>query len=920
MMVKQQSYTTVNSENTSLPNLNILSWNINDSSDKLLGNKSTNMDFVNILAQHDIFCLQETKEEVKIPNFRCYNKLRKGSRSGGLCIGIRQELVKHLKIMNTDIFSEDIQAAKVSKNLTGLDKDITIINIYDSPENSSFKMKKKRSGVFKETLTELDSFLSSTSSQSILLIAGDFNARTGSNSSITLDSNTAYQQLCANRFTTSSHPLYSNRTSKDATMNDRGNKLIEFASEWNVSILNGGTVGDIQGDWTCMLYNGSSVVDYFLASHTLKQRIRSLEVLSFNEFSDHKPLKCSIRTQSNLISLLYNKGGTKFKDSPLGFSWKTGETQSKWCYLREQRSEDVKDQLVKITQTTCKDLADIYNMNQVLTGAIIGIASKSLSKKKPPKRNRINKHWFDNECRSMKQEIRKIAKIYSRSPLNEDVRKRYFMWKKDYRKTLKRKKYQFFSRLNRDIEENSNIKWDNFKRLKSNHSDPEKLDLHDLANFYQFFKELYSEKTLPTDKIADLKEATEQLTQQLDNNSNDDLSELTNADISMCELNAAIAKLKRGKAVSEDCIANEFLIYSTLTLREAIVKLFNECLKIGAYPWNTSLITPLHKKGDRYDPNNYRAIAVGSNLGKLFSSILLRRLINFRGVCCPDPLNQLGFCQGAQTSDHIFTLNTCTSKYLASKKRVYSCFIDYRKAFDTVCREALLFKLSKLGIGGRFFNCLQHMYSNSNAKIKLLGKLSEMLDVLIGTEQGHPMSPELFKCYLLDLSTNLNSNISDLDIPELNGILITHLLWADDLVLFALSKKSLQTLIDRVYEYCQEWGLTVNLSKTAVMVFNKSGRQLQESYGFKYGSDTIPSAKTYCYLGIVFSLSGSFKPALDELRKKGLRAYFSLKSLIDLSQLSIKAVLKLFDALILPVCSYGCQVWLPTTALFSMIR
>ena len=37
------------------------------------------------------------------------------------------------------------------------------------------------------------------------------------------------------------------------------------------------------------------------------------------------------------------------------------------------------------------------------------------------------------------------------------------------------------------------------------------------------------------------------------------------------------------------------------------------------------------------------------------------------------------------------------------------CFVDFQKAFDTVSREALLYKLSLLGIGGRLFDCLANM-------------------------------------------------------------------------------------------------------------------------------------------------------------------------------------------------------------------
>ena len=102
------------------------------------------------------------------------------------------------------------------------------------------------------------------------------------------------------------------------------------------------------------------------------------------------------------------------------------------------------------------------------------------------------------------------------------------------------------------------------------------------------------------------------------------------------------------------------------------------------------------------------------------------------------------------------------SKYTRQKgSRLYSCFVDYRKAFDTVCREALLFKLSKLGMKGNFYNCISHMYQNSSAKLKMVNKISEAIDILAWTEQGHLMSPKLFMAYLLDLSEDLNDITED---------------------------------------------------------------------------------------------------------------------------------------------------------------
>jgi len=101
------------------------------------------------------------------------------------------------------------------------------------------------------------------------------------------------------------------------------------------------------------------------------------------------------------------------------------------------------------------------------------------------------------------------------------------------------------------------------------------------------------------------------------------------------------------------------------------------------------------------------------------------------------------------------------------------------------------------------------------------------------------------------------------------------------------------------------------------MVFNKSGRQLKASHLFTFMGTHVPSAREYTYLGITFTLSGSFVVTQKNLKQKALRAYFSLKRLIDLTSISTKAIFKLFDSLILPIVSYGMEVWLPTTNLIK---
>ena len=125
-------------------------------------------------------------------------------------------------------------------------------------------------------------------------------------------------------------------------------------------------------------------------------------------------------------------------------------------------------------------------------------------------------------------------------------------------------------------------------------------------------------------------------------------------------------------------------------------------------------------------------------------------------------------------------------------------------------------------------------------------------------------------------------------------------------------------MLEVFHTHCQEWGLSVNISKTAIMVFNRAGRVLKDSTNSVYGEMTLPSVREYTYLVITFTLTGSLKLAQIKLRQKWLRSYFSLKSMLDLRYLRKTTIFKIFDTLIVPVLSYRCQIWLPMTNFMSI--
>jgi hypothetical protein len=551
------------------------------------------------------------------------------------------------------------------------------------------------------------------------------------------------------------------------------------------------------------------------------------------------------------------------------------------------------------------------------------ISSTAFNQTKPSlKKKPIKQHdWFDDSCRSMKKEIRRSLELVNKTPSCTTIREKHYMNKKGYFRYLRSKKRAYKSELNQRIEDGKVLDWKAFDKLKNSSSTRIEFDHQDLSAFHKFFTTLYGDNDGMIEK--DVKEGWMHSAEILQgsppthiHNAIENMKDL-NRCIEFNELRLQIKDLKSGKSSSDDMICNEILKSLSEPFLLLLLKLFNACLEHGKYPWHNAIITPLHKKGDKYNPDNYRAIAVGSCIGKLFSSILLRRLIIFKRAMSPDPINQQGFTKGAQTLDHIFTLKTLIDKYKKRKQKLYCTFVDFRKAFDTVSRPALLYKLSSIGIIGNVYNVIKDMYCNSTCQLKLDGKMTDRIKVEKGTEQGHTLSPELFKTFVQDLSPLLSGG----NCPELQNILLTHLLWADDLVIVALDLKTLQKHLTTLGDYCNKWGLLINFDKTNTVVFNDGSRvkNYLNQDAVSVQEHKVKVVLEYTYLGVVLNRNGSFTSAVESQRKKGLRALFGMRRYLSKNDLSHKALMKLFDILIKPVVSYGAPIWTPFLSITTKI-
>ena len=379
--------------------------------------------------------------------------------------------------------------------------------------------------------------------------------------------------------------------------------------------------------------------------------------------------------------------------------------------------------------------------------------------------------------------------------------------------------------------------------------------------------------------------------------------------ITPAEVIEAALHLKKRKAPGVDGIHSEMLKGGISVLAPSLASFFNLVVKNGTFPsaWRLSTLTVIHKKGDKSLPKNYRGIAVSSSLCKLFCLVLYNRLNIFADNNNIIPSNQIGFKKGSRTSDHILVLKSLIDKYInrGSKSYLYICFIDFSAAFDTVWRNALLYKLTQFGVGGQFLRVIQNMYSSVLFAVKCNNKLTDSFETTVGVKQGCVLSPIFLNIFLSDLPGIFDSSC---DPVHLNDLPLNCLLYADDLVLMSESSKGLQNALDRLHNYCVKWKLSVNMDKSNVMIFNKSGHTLNR-FKFNYGNVDIKITNEYCYLGIVFVPSGSFTKAMIRLKDKALKAYFKIRDNLYCS--SYKCSMKLFTTLLQPILSYGCEVWAP---------
>ena len=194
--------------------------------------------------------------------------------------------------------------------------------------------------------------------------------------------------------------------------------------------------------------------------------------------------------------------------------------------------------------------------------------------------------------------------------------------------------------------------------------------------------------------------------------------------------------------------------------------------------------------------------------------------------------------------EHIFSLQSIIKSWQNESKKTLVTSIDFSKSFDCVNRDQLVYKLIHAGVEGKMYFIIKSLYDQTKSKVRIINCTTSWFDTESGERQGDCMSPTLFSIFVIDLATRINTLKLGINL----GTQITLiLLQADKVAILAENEEDMQTMLNEINDWCIEWNIKVNISKTKVMDCRKQKTEKTE-YKFKIGENTVEMFVFYKYL------------------------------------------------------------------------
>jgi hypothetical protein len=233
-------------------------------------------------------------------------------------------------------------------------------------------------------------------------------------------------------------------------------------------------------------------------------------------------------------------------------------------------------------------------------------------------------------------------------------------------------------------------------------------------------------------------------------------------------------------------------------------------METGCTPedWRTANVTPIHKKGTKGDPGNYRPVSLTSIPCKIMESIIKDRIM---GHLLDNELiqeSQHGFMPGKSCATNLVEFMDFVTKAVDEGKPVDIFYLDFAKAFDKVPRQRLVKKMREKGLDPGVIAWIENWLTDRTQCVCVQGEKSESCPVDSGVPQGTVLGPVLFSIYKDDLEHELKKLKLDVKVIK----------FADDTkggktVGSVEDRDVLQRALDCLCDWAEKWAMSFNLSK-----------------------------------------------------------------------------------------------------------
>ncbi len=416
-------------------------------------------------------------------------------------------------------------------------------------------------------------------------------------------------------------------------------------------------------------------------------------------------------------------------------------------------------------------------------------------------------------------------------------------------------------------------------------------------------------------KLWGVVKATPEVVMTFPNQASPEGIQLLNKSITPREVQMIAKKLKKEKSPGLDLIPNEAWKDLDFADYEWIAKELTEILhqpEKTPQSWKDVIIRWIHKKDSLTLLSNYRPIALGNTMAKLYMRILTNRLEQLIEEEQLISGEQQGFRTDRSCAEALLTIQTLAARANGSGKAFYVASLDISKAYDTVSHEVLWKVLAAKGIKGYWLEAVKSMYLGSRICSDTTEGQTPWITMKRGIRQGCPLSPIIFAVYMDWLVEQVKTvNIQQTTEPAM-------LAYADDILLWGYQRQEMQDKLTKVSQSLSELGMALSTQKCviqsntwAVSQDIQTRQKAEWNIITEHGKLTIQHTSvenTFKYLGVWMNAAADASTNIDKVEEK-VEARLSIISKLKAQPLT---KVRLIQARVIPVIEYALSVHCPT--------